>query len=217
VAEPSVKRVVAFIDGQNLFHSVKWEFGYKTPNYDVSKLATAVGSSRVSSGWSAPSVRFYTGTPSAQADPTWSSFWQRKTAAMRSAGVTVFTRTLRYREQRFTCASCRLEQPITCSACRTAASDKGQEKGIDVRLALDIVSGAVANDYDAALIFSQDQDLSEAVDEVKLIARQSGRWIRLASAFPQTTRNRRGIQKTDWITFDKATYDACIDPKNYRI
>jgi len=36
-----------------------------------------------------------------------------------------------------------------------------EEKGIDVRLALDVVRMALGNLY-VALIFSQDQDLSEA-------------------------------------------------------
>ena len=44
------------------------------------------------------------------------------------------------------------------------------------------------------MIFSQDQDLSEAADEVRLIAREQGRWIKLASAFPfsPTARNTPG-------------------------
>ena len=49
-----------------------------------------------------------------------------------------------------------------------------EEKGIDVRLALDVVPMARENLYDVALIFSQDQDLSEAADEVKAISVQQG-------------------------------------------
>jgi hypothetical protein len=30
--EPTVKRAVAFIDGQNLFHAVREAFGYTYPN-----------------------------------------------------------------------------------------------------------------------------------------------------------------------------------------
>jgi hypothetical protein len=33
--EPAAKRVVAFIDGQNLYRRVKDCFGYHFPNYDV--------------------------------------------------------------------------------------------------------------------------------------------------------------------------------------
>ena len=32
---PVNPKVIAFIDGQNLFHSAKDAFGYKFPNYDV--------------------------------------------------------------------------------------------------------------------------------------------------------------------------------------
>lgn len=92
----------------------------------------------------------------------------------------------------------------------------GEEKGIDIRIALDVISLAREGKYDVALIFSQDQDLSEVVDEVLALAKIQGRAITLASAFPAGAANRRGINKTDWITIDKATYDACIDPRDYR-
>lgn len=39
--EPPAIRVVAFVDGQNLFHSAREAFGYTYPNYDVGKLAKA--------------------------------------------------------------------------------------------------------------------------------------------------------------------------------
>lgn len=215
-AEPETKRVVAFIDGQNLFRSVKDEWGYHFPNYDVHELAHAVGELRATDGWNAPSVRFYTGTPDPAAEPMWATFWQRKLASMRTAGVTVFSRPLRYGAQRFTCGACYTEQKVACSTCGITRPDKGREKGIDVRIALDIVRLAREDSYDVALIFSQDQDLSEAADEVRAIARESGRWIFIASAYPDGSSNRRGINKTDWIRFSRMTYDGCIDPRDYR-
>jgi hypothetical protein len=59
---------------------------------------------------------------------------------------------------------------------------------------------------------------SEVADGVRAIARDQGRWCKIASAFPfsPTTTNRRGINKTDWIRIDRATYDACLDPPDYR-
>jgi uncharacterized LabA/DUF88 family protein len=41
-----------------------------------------------------------------------------------------------------------------------------QEKGIDVRLAVDLISMAFRGLYDVAVIYSQDQDLAEVVEEV---------------------------------------------------
>ena len=69
-----------------------------------------------------------------------------------------------------------------------------------------------------ALVFSQDQDLSEVADEIRTIAKREQRWIKMASAFPisPTSRNRRGINGTDWIKMDRALYDSCIDPIDYR-
>ena len=91
-------------------------------------------------------------------------------------------------------------------------------KGVDVRIALDVVGKVLEDVCDVALVFSQDQDLSEVADEVRKIARRTGRWIKIASAFPvgPTSRNRRGINNTDWIRIDKKTYDQCIDPRDYR-
>ena len=54
--EPSSKRAIAFIDGQNLFYAVKYAF----PNYDASALADAVCRD---SGWTLSKVHFYTGIP----------------------------------------------------------------------------------------------------------------------------------------------------------
>jgi hypothetical protein len=53
--------------------------------------------------------------------------------------------------------------------------------------------------FDVALILSQDQDLSEVAEEIRSIAREQGRWIKIASAFPvsPTDPNRRGIDKTE--------------------
>ena len=214
--EPPTKRVVAFIDGQNLYRSVMELWGYYYPNYDVVKLAPAVGELRASDGWNAPQVRFYTGVPQPSRSQMWASFWQRKVASMRSAGVEVYTRTLRYGQPRFTCGSCGAEQAVTCTTCSTPMADKGREKGIDVRIALDVVRLGREGVYDVALIFSQDQDLSEAVDEVRAIAKGHRRWVKVASAYPDGATNRRGINKTDWIKFDKATYDKCIDQRDYR-
>ena len=54
-AEPAVKRAVAFIDGQNLFHSARATFGHTHPNYDVDALANRLCRLQ---GWQLAQVRF---------------------------------------------------------------------------------------------------------------------------------------------------------------
>ncbi|MEO3434253.1 NYN domain-containing protein [Inquilinus sp. CAU 1745] len=94
---------------------------------------------------------------------------------------------------------------------------EGDEKGIDVRIALDVIRLAHEGAYDVALLFCRDQDLSEVAEEIKLIARERRRWIKIASAYPYSPAAKvRGINKTDWIQIDRATYDRCLDGRDYR-
>lgn len=202
--EPGMKRAVAFFDGQNLYRHAKEAFGHHHPNYDPIKLTNAVCKNR---GWENHGVRFYTGTPSATKAPMWHKYWSNRLLAMRRAGILVVDRHIRYREETF-----------TCEHGKQYRFDVPQEKGIDVRLALDVARLTRANQLDVALIFSQDQDLCEVADDVREIAASQGRWIKIVSAFPSsaTATASRGIDKTDWFPMNQAFYDACLDPRDYR-
>lgn len=202
--EPTTKRTVAFVDGQNLFHTAREAFGYTYPNYDPLALATRVCQEQ---RWQLSETRFYTGVPDATDDASWNHFWVAKMGAMGHKGVEVYSRALRYRNKT-------VRMPSGGSHSFLVA----EEKGIDVRIALDVIRLAHRNVYDVALVFSQDQDFSEVADEIRVIGREQSRWIKIACAFPfsPTVRIRRGINGTDWIRIDRATYDACLDPRDYR-
>lgn len=202
--EPAVKRGVAFVDGQNLFHAAREAFGTAYPSYDPVSLARAVSAAQ---GWQLVQTRFYTGVPNPADDPRWHGFWTRKLLSLSRAGVVVFNRALRYRNKTVKLPDGTKHAFLT-----------GEEKGIDVRIALDIIRLAHRRELDVALVFSQDQDFSEVAEEIRLIAQEQGRWIKIASAFPYspTSRNPRGINKTDWIRIDRRMYDACVDPRDYR-
>jgi len=202
--EPTTKRTAVFIDGQNLFRSAKEAFGYFYPNYDVKLLSEKICFDQ---GWQINEIRFYTGVPDLRDDGFWHNFWNKKLVSMGQRGVTIFSRALRYRNQ-----TVKLPDGTNYTFL------VGQEKGIDVRIALDIIRLAHEQVFDVCLVFSQDQDLSEVADEVRRISVEQNRWIKIASAFPisPTSRNKRGINKTDWITIDRQIYDLCIDPNDYR-
>jgi hypothetical protein len=170
----------------------------------VQALAAAVCAQQ---GWRLDAVRFDTGIPDVTDNARWNHFWSAKLLAMSRAGIATFSRPLRYRNQRVVAPD---GTEITYTA--------GEEKGIDVRIALDIIRMAHRGEYDVALVFSQDQDLSEAADEVRVVAREQERWIRIASAYPSspTSKNGRGINHSNWIRIDRAMYDACRDPRDYR-
>ena len=202
--EPAPRRAVIFIDGQNLFRSAKDAFGHNYPNYDPIALARAIC---LREGWELCQVRFYTGYPDPADNPFWNHFWTSKFAQMGRQGIHVFSRTLRYRNET-------IIQPDG----RESTVMVGREKGIDVRLALDILLLGFRREYYVAVVFSQDQDLSEVADEIRILAKSQGRWIKIVSAFPMspTSKNRRGINGTDWLKVDRETYTSCIDPRDYR-
>lgn len=201
--QPHPTRAVAFFDGQNLFHSAKQAFGYTWPNFDVKKLAERVCADN---GWQLSQARFYTGVPDAGDKPFWNHFWTAKTAQMGREAVHVFTRPLRYRNK-----VVRLPDGTEQSFL------DGDEKGIDVRIALDVIRLALKRELDVAILFCRDQDLSEVADEIRLIAREQNRWIKIASAFPISPAFKvRGINSTDWIKLDRALYDQCLDTRDYR-
>lgn len=202
-AEPAIKRAVAFFDGQNLYHSAKTAFGYTFPNYDPLKLAQRVCAD---AGWQFDGARFYTGVPDAQDNAFWNHFWTAKGAQMGREGVHVFTRPLRYRNK-----------IVKLPDGSSHSFLDGDEKGIDVRLALDVIRLANAGQLDVAILFCRDQDLSEVADEVRHISREKRIWLKVASAFPYSPVAKfRGIDKTDWLKIERATYDACLDTRDYR-
>jgi uncharacterized LabA/DUF88 family protein len=202
--EPAVKRAVAFIDGQNLFHSVRAAFDYTYPNYDALALAGRLCQAQ---GWQLAQARFYTGIPDQSDDPRWHRFWSAKLAVMGRQGVHVYSRPLRYRTK-----------VVHSPDGSIFTFLGGEEKGIDVRIALDVIRLAHRGDYDVAVLFSQDQDLSEVAEEVRIISSERRRWLKVACAFPASpkSRNRRGINKTDWIRIDRSMYDSCLDTRDYR-
>lgn len=202
--EPANKRAICFIDGQNLFHSVKAAFGFTFPNYDVSALSHYVCGIN---NWNCTGVQFYTGIPDEADKPMWNHFWNAKAAQMGREGVKVFMRPLKYRNKE-----------VRLPDGTTYAFLDGDEKGIDVRLALDVIRLAHKAEYDVAVIFSRDQDLSEVADEIRATSVDQKRWIKIASAFPYSpaVKHFRGINNTHWVRIERTAYEACVDKRDYR-
>ena len=135
-------------------------------------------------------VRFYTGVPSREDDQRWNKFWTNKLFILRGQGVHTY---------------------------RGRVDNYGNEKGVDVSLAVDLVHATHERSFDVAIIVSQDSDFVPAINRVKDIAGKQGRTVILESAFPSSNKRRenRGINGTKWTPISKALYDSCFDPKDY--
>lgn len=194
-------RTIVFIDGQNLYHLAKNAWAskpqvshspYAFPSYDVEKLAKALVASdpkRVLA-----EIRFYTGIPEPRGSSTqvfWHAFWNNKLRFLKSCGVYVY---------------------------RGRVNPGGQEKGVDISIAVDLVERTYDQTYDVAIIVSQDWDFGPAIRLAKRIAKRQNRQLIFESAFPYRVGkvSPRGIPGTKWVHIDKATYDSCYDPTDYR-
>lgn len=203
--KPEIVRVHTFIDAQNLYSAVKDAFKYKLPNFDpvlLSKEVTAMIPGRV-----LKKVHFYTGIHEREENPFWHDYWNNKLRVLeKNELVHIFRKPLVYRDIRWTDAEGK-EHVIR----------RAEEKGIDLRIGLDLVRLAVNGEYDVAIIFSQDNDLEEAVNEVHAIRQYFDRWIYLECAFPDNPeRGNRGIRNTQWRIITEEMYMRCIDDRDYR-
>ena len=186
-------RTLVQFDGQNLFHLAKNAWGPSSPydyaSYDVEKLAQTL--TLRTPGRTLQEIRFYTGIPDKGSRPILYSFWTNKIRHLKSQGIEVYEGRINH---------------------------GGQEKGVDVSLALDLVHATYEQRYDVAIIVSQDSDFNPAVRLARQIAKGQGTTLQFESAFPfeQGRVSRRGVPETKWVRIDKATYDACYDPTDYR-
>jgi uncharacterized LabA/DUF88 family protein len=178
-----------FIDGQNLFHSIKNLYEYKHLNVDVVELCKAISKKM---GRNLGKIRFYTGISSPSCSPHWHEYWTNRVESLRKDGVECFCTDLRYIDGR------------------------GTEKGVDVMIALDIVERSMSGPG-LIVIMSQDNDLAVAVKRATEKARKLNFEIELASAFPVRDREqRKGITGTTEVRIDRLFYDKYLEKEDSR-
>ncbi len=192
-------KTIVFFDGQNLYHLAKDAWSprpriggspYGWPSYDVEKLAQALVKREPDRFLH--QIRFYTGVPDSSDSYFWHGFWNNKLRYLASRGIHVY---------------------------RGRVNPGGQEKGVDVSLAIDLIRLTYEKEYDLAIIVSQDWDFGPAISLAKKIARDSSQHLLFESAFPYEpliSHSSRGIPGTTWIHLDRKLYDICYDSTDYR-
>jgi hypothetical protein len=199
-------RTHIFIDGQNFYLSAKRAFGLRYPDFDIPALGRHLAA-RVSPDPD-PVVRFYIGMPLMRFSPHWTTFWTNKLEAARAAGVEVTTRDLRYLTE---------TDPGSPGGVRVLSA---REKGIDLRIALDVMAAARRPDCANILIVSRDQDFREVITDVRLMCDFARRDIGLWSAYPEVRDGpafNRGVDGTRELRISRRDYDQLRDRADYRL
>ncbi|MCH8009447.1 MAG: NYN domain-containing protein [Chloroflexi bacterium] len=146
------KRVIVFIDEQNVYKAARRAFfeehapirqgnffPMKLANLLCSRLPIGVKQERV-----IKEVRVYTAMPSSAVDPRSYVPHSRRCESWKEAGLTVIDRPLKY----------------------PRGNTPGEQKGLDVALAVDFVTLAIDDEYDIGIMFSTDTDLKPALEFV---------------------------------------------------
>ena len=193
----SADRVVVFMDYQNVHGWARRQFhpvnsAAAVGHIDPLRLAQLLVTRRRRPS-TLHGVRIYRGRPSPAHQSTAAAANDRQTSDWeRSSLVTVIRRPLRYP----------IDWPVTPAA----------EKGIDVALAIDLVTLGMDKAYDAAILFSSDTDLLPAVETI--IQRQLGH-IELAT-WSGARRLRFPNSQLPWCHFvTEAEYQTIEDHTDY--
>ena len=149
----------AFIDYQNTYRLLKDREGFCLLSLRMGSLVAELIESAGEK--SVPTHRAFSGIHSADVDPESRIRRLKQFCALRhQEGIEVYARDYAYRKN----ADGYLES---------------REKGIDVRLGCEVVAAAATGDVDGALIWSADQDLSEAIEITKELAASMGRQFKV--------------------------------------
>lgn len=146
------ERVALFIDGSNLYHAVTQGLRIEKP-LDIGKLALKLVGPR-----ELVRIYYYNAPPPPQEDP---ELQKRQQAFRDRLGYIDF---LQRRDGRLVKRTFR----VKCPSCgEDIEHTRHIQKGVDTRLAVDLVVLAVRNAYDVGILVSGDSDFIEGVNFVK--------------------------------------------------
>jgi uncharacterized LabA/DUF88 family protein len=171
-------RVIAYIDGLNLYHGLKAKHGRKYHWLDLQRLAASL----LRPGQKLVGVRYFTARIRNQ--PASEQRQEDYLSALAACCPDLLVIEGRFQERISVCASCRASRAVF------------EEKETDVNLALAITRDAVLDRFDTALLISADADLCPVIRVMKEVAPAK----RVVAAFPPRRRSD-SLRRVADVTF----------------
>jgi uncharacterized LabA/DUF88 family protein len=206
-AEQDSQEVVVFVDYQNLYNDARRAFhervdptvcGQIDP-IRLGRLLVAREPHGANPNRTLKEVRVYRGRPDSTKEPQTYGAHMRQCAAWEADGVVVCHRPLRYPR----------EWPRV----------KPEEKGIDVQLAIDVVTLATAQYYDVGIVVSTDTDLKPPLEAFSLLPLPEQTRIEVAAyKSPVFKKVLRVTDQHVWCHFiEEQDYRSIRDNRDYNI
>ncbi len=202
-----------FIDGQNITIGARYAFG-GTGNMHPLLLGRALAGDG-----ELVEIRYATGIPDYDIDPERTEAAMRRHDLIRRTDVVMLERTLRYRwewQVRDRDLPDPRNHPGEVRQARVKAYNRGQEKGIDVWLALDALAMCARADIDTVVLATADSDLDMVPQYVRTIPGQEETTVVAAKVVGDGKPLHRNDAYDDTVAIDRAIYEACKDEFDYR-
>lgn len=173
------ERVQIFIDAGNFYHLVLKKLGAKENDFSFDDFADFLANGRKITSLG---KRFYVGTVREQAgNPRSKKAMSKQTrlfTTLKSGSWEIKTSKLRTRIERI-----KIDERVANyeelhrKGIKSIEIRTTREKGIDVKLATDLIVGAVDDRYDTAIVISSDSDLVPAIDWVRMKGKKKIEYI----------------------------------------
>ncbi|MEK7462691.1 MAG: NYN domain-containing protein [Patescibacteria group bacterium] len=213
-------KIQIFIDGGNFYHLTLKKMGLTETEFDFEAFAEHIAGDRqiVDSG-----KRYYVGTVrEREGDPHSKNNMARQTTLFSSLIKNQWqlkTSKLREREEKLSIDS-RVQdhESIRKLGIHEVRYTKNREKGIDVKLVVDLFIGALDDRYDTAVIISSDTDLVPAIDSIRMRFKKKIEYVGFSIEDPRDRKNDTKptlsmISKTDiQRTFIESDLRAFVIP-----
>lgn len=220
-------RAIVFLDWQNVYKRARETFhdpddadytlGQVSPSAVALELVRRSGLQDPCADGSdlqLEEVRVYRGQPNQQYDAGAYGAYRRQVAAWSRANnkVEVISRVLTG-----------YTRTVTRPGVSYTSQSNIREKGVDVALAIDLVTLAIDGHYDRAIVFSGDHDLAPALEYVMKWAQANEKplpIVQVAAWKPDDENGRRlNVRRPlkvwcHWL--DRSAYDAVKDRRNYK-
>lgn len=204
-------RVGVFIDGQNITIGARYAFGHG--NMHPLLLARELAGDE-----ELVEVRYATGIPQASVDPERHESETRRHTLMVATDVVVLEKPLRYRwewriRDRDLPRADKSQGEV--NRARVTSKYRGQEKGIDVWLALDALVMCTRDDLDCVIIATADSDLDMVRDYVRMVPGNEDTKVVQARVINDNHELRQNPAFDATVAIDRSMFEACRDDFDY--
>ena len=199
-----MEKVCILIDGANFYHLVLKKLGIEEISFDFDKFATFLANGRTISS---RGKRFYIGTVrEREGDAKTKEAMARQTSLftiLKNANWEIKTSKLKTRIEEIPIDSRVADyQKLQKLGIKKITFERLREKGVDVKLATDLIVGAVDDQYDTAILISSDSDLVPAIDWIRFRKKRKVEYIGFSISDEENPKNSTNplislITKTD--------------------